>query len=282
MSLTSINTNLGAMTALQSLNRTNEALAQVQKRISTGYRVADARDDGGAFAVAQTVKSNSAALTAVNEQMGGLRGLVDISLTALEQVSKTMIDIRSDLTRLSDGTIGDAARDQYNQQYDQLRTQVSNFLADADYFGRNLLAGTSPADDVVTLRSESVDTADLYTLPALGPDTNFIVAAGPFADAAAARAALDETTGDYQIVHTTINDAMNRLGSDARYIDAQISYNSNKLDAMEGGLGALIDADLARESARLQALQIRQQLGSQTLSIANQAPQFLMSLFGGR
>jgi flagellin len=75
---------------------------------------------------------------------------------------------------------------------------------------------------------------------------------------------------------------MNRLGSDARYIDAQISYNSNKLDAMEGGLGALIDADLARESARLQALQIRQQLGSQTLSIANQAPQFLLSLFGGR
>jgi flagellin len=75
---------------------------------------------------------------------------------------------------------------------------------------------------------------------------------------------------------------MNRLGSDARYIDAQIGYNSNKVDAMEGGLGALIDADLARESVRLQALQIRQQLGSQTLSIANQAPQFLMSLFGGR
>jgi flagellin len=83
-------------------------------------------------------------------------------------------------------------------------------------------------------------------------------------------------------VNTTINNAMNRLGSDARYIDAQIGYNSNKVDAMEGGLGALIDADLARESVRLQALQIRQQLGSQTLSIANQAPQFLMSLFGGR
>ncbi|MCA3322218.1 MAG: flagellin [Roseomonas sp.] len=282
MSLTSINTNIGAMTALQSLNRTNDALAQVQKRISTGYRVADARDDGGAYAVAQTVRSNSSALTAVNEQMGGLRGLVDVSLTALEEVSKTMIEIRSVLTRLADGTVGDQARDQYNQQYDQLRTQVTNFLADADYFGKNLLTGSTPTDDIVTLRSESVETADLYTLPALGPDTKFIVAAGPFADAAAARAALDETTGDYQIVNKTINNAMNRLGSDARYIDAQITYNRDKVDAMEVGLGALIDADLARESARLQALQIRQQLGSQTLSIANQAPQFLMSLFGGR
>ena len=282
MSLSSVNTNLGAMLALQSLNRTNEALGEVQKRISTGYRVADAKDDGGAFAVAQSIKADTAALTTVNEQLGGLRGLVDVSLTALEQVSKTMIEIRSVLTRLSDGTVGDSARDQYNQQYDQLRTQVGNFLADASYFGRNLLTGTSPTDDVVTLRSESAETANLYTLPALGPDVNFIVAAGPFADAADARAALAETTGDCHLVNTTINNAMNRLGSDARYIDAHVVYNRDKLDAMEGGLGTLIDADLARESARLQALQIRQQLGSQTLSIANQAPQFLMSLFGGR
>jgi flagellin len=75
---------------------------------------------------------------------------------------------------------------------------------------------------------------------------------------------------------------MNRLGADARYVDAQIIYNRDKIDAIDAGLGSLIDADLAKESARLQALQIRQQLGTQTLSIANQAPQFLTSLFGGR
>jgi len=282
MSLNSINTNMGAMLALQSLNRTNESLAQVQKRVSTGFRVADARDDGGAYAVAQTIRGDTTALTAVNEQMGGLRGLVDVSLTALEQVSNTMIEIRTVLTRLADGTVGDEARDQYNQQYAQLRNQISNFLADADYFGRNLLTGTSPVDDIISLRSESAEAADLNTLAALGPSTNFMVAAGPYADAAAARAALVETTGDFHIVNTAINNAMNRLGSDARYIDSQITYNQNKMDAMEGGLGTLIDADLARESARLQALQIRQQLGSQTLSIANQAPQFLTSLFGGR
>jgi len=282
MSLNSVNTNMGAMLALQSLNRTNESLAQVQKRVSTGFRVADARDDGGAYAVAQSIRSDTSALTAVNEQMGGLRGLVDVSLTALGQVSKTMIEIRTVLTRLADGTVGDEARDQYNQQYAQLRSQVANFLADADYYGRNLLTGTSPTDDIISLRSESAEAADLQTLAALGPAMNFIVAAGPYADAAAARAALTETTGDFHIINTAVNNAMNRLGSDARYIDSQITYNQNKLDSMEGGLGTLIDADLARESARLQALQIRQQLGSQTLSIANQAPQFLTSLFGGR
>jgi flagellin len=282
MSITSVITNVGAMTALQSLNRTNDALAEVQKRISTGYRVADAKDDGGAFAVAQTVRSDTASLGAVNEQLGGLRGLVDISLTALQQVSKTMIEVRSVLTRLSDGTITGEARDQYNQQYAQLRDQITNFLEDADYFGRNLLTGTSPADDIITLRSESADAADLYTLPALGPSTNFLIMVGPFATDADARAALDPATGDFTDINNTINDAMNRLGADARYIDAQINYNGSKLDAMEAGLGNLIDANLAKESARLQALQIRQQLGTQTLSIANQAPQFLTSLFGGR
>jgi flagellin len=91
-----------------------------------------------------------------------------------------------------------------------------------------------------------------------------------------------DTTGDFHLINTAINDAMNRLGADARYISSQITYNQDKMDAMESGLGNLIDADLARESARLQALQIRQQLGTQTLSIANQGPQFLTSLFGGR
>jgi flagellin len=270
------------MMALQSLNRTNEALAQVQKRVSTGYRVSDAKDDGGAFAIAQTVRADTATLNAVNEQMGGMRGLIDVSLTSLKQVSNTMIEVRTVLTRLADGTINDEARDQYNQQYAQLRTQITNFLADADYNGRNLLTGTSPADDIVAMRSESADAADLYTLAALGPDANFIVAAGPFATAADAQAALTPSTGDFDSINKVINDAMNRLGADARYVDAQITYNRDKIDSIEGGLGSLIDADLAKESARLQALQIRQQLGTQTLSIANQAPQFLTSLFGGR
>ena len=132
MSMTSIMTNHAAMAALQSLNRTNDALAQVQKRISTGYRVADAKDDGGAFAVAQTVRADTATLNAVNEQLGGTRGLIDISLTSLEQVSKTMIEVRTVLTRLADGTLNDESRNQYNQQYAQLRTQIANFLADAN------------------------------------------------------------------------------------------------------------------------------------------------------
>jgi flagellin len=275
MNLNSVNTNLGAMTALQSLNRTNDALATVQKRVSTGFRVADAKDDGGAFAVAQSVRGDVAGLTAANEQLGGLKGIVDVTLNGLGQVSKTMVEVRTVLTRLADGTINDAQRDQYEQQYTQLRTQLERFIDDATYNGRTLLS-TDPAaggGDIVTIRNEQGTT---LTLAAFDGATDFVVDAAP-ADATAAQTAI---TGNWTDINKVINDAMNRLGADARYIDSQIGYNRDKLDAIEGGLGALIDADIAKEAARLQALQIRQQLGTQTLSITNQAPQALISLFG--
>ncbi len=275
MNLNSVNTNLGAMTALQSLNRTNDALATVQKRVSTGFRVADAKDDGGAFAVAQSVRGDVAGLTAANEQLGGLKGIVDVTLTSLGQVSKTMVEVRTVLTRLADGTINDEQRDQYEQQYDQLRTQIERFIDDATYNGRTLLSTDVAAGggDIVTIRNEQGTT---LTLAAFDGATDFVVDAAP-ADATAAQTAI---TGNWTDINKVINDAMNRLGADARYIDSQIGYNRDKLDAIEGGLGALIDADIAKEAARLQALQIRQQLGTQTLSITNQAPQALISLFG--
>jgi flagellin len=275
MNLNSVNTNLAAMTALQSLNRTNDALSVVQKRVSTGYRVADAKDDGGAYAVAQTVRGDIAGLTAANEQLGGLKGIVDVTLQGLGQVARTMIDLRTVLTRLADGTINGAQRTQYEQQYTQLQTQVQRFIEDATYNGRTLLSTdtASGGGDIVSIRNEAGTT---LTLAAFDGAADFVVAAPP-TDAAGAQAAI---AGDWSDVNEAINDALNRLGADARYVDAQISYNRDKLDAVEGGLGALIDADIAKEAARLQALQIRQQLGTQTLSITNQAPQALISLFG--
>ncbi|MFM7780865.1 MAG: flagellin, partial [Alphaproteobacteria bacterium] len=163
MNLNSVNTNIGAMTALQSLNRTNEALAAVQKRVSTGFRVADAKDDGGAYAVAQSVRGDVAGLTAANEQLGGLKGVVDVTLHGLGQVSKSMVDLRTVLTRLADGTINDTQRDQYEQQYAQLKTQVERFIVDATYNGRTLLSTDAAAGggDIVTIRNEQGITLTL-------------------------------------------------------------------------------------------------------------------------
>ncbi|MFM7422537.1 MAG: flagellin, partial [Alphaproteobacteria bacterium] len=227
MNLNSVNTNLAAMTALQSLNRTNDALGVVQKRVSTGYRVADAKDDGGAYAVAQTVRGDIAGLTAANEQLGGLKGIVDVTLQGLGQVSKTMVELRTVLTRLADGTINTEQRAQYEQQYTKLQTQVQRFVEDATYNGRTLLSTVvaSGGGNIVSIRNEAGTT---LTLAAFNGATDFVVAAAP-TDATAAQAAI---AGDWADVNENINDALNRLGADARYVDAQIGYNRDKLDAI--------------------------------------------------
>jgi flagellin len=276
MSMNSVNTNIGSQVALQSLNRTNDQLSVVQKRISTGFRVADAKDDGGAFAVAQTVRSDVAGLTAANEQLGGAKGVLDTTFAALGKVSETLINVRATLTRLADGTINDSQRAQYDAQYAALKTQMDNFIADATYNGRTLLSTDAAAGggDIVAIRNEAAGT---FTITAVDAGTDMVLDA-TIADAAAAQTSLD-AGGNFKEVEAAVADALNKFGSDSNYVDGQIRYNKDKIDAMEGGLGALVDADLAKESAKLQSLQIRQQLGTQALSISNQAPQTLLSLF---
>ena len=276
MSMNSVNTNIGSQVALQSLNRTSDQLSVVQKRISTGFRVADAKDDGGAFAVAQSVRADVSGLTAANEQLGGTKGVLETTFAALGKVSESMVKVRETLTRLADGTINDSQRSQYEAQYTALRTQIGNFISDATYNGRTLLTTDTAAGggDITAVRNEAGGT---FTVAAIDGAGTLQVTAAP-ADAAAAQAALADG-GDFETVESAVADALNQFGSDSNYIDSQIRYNKDKVDAMEGGLGALVDADLAKESAKLQSLQIRQQLGTQAMSIANQSPQTLLSLF---
>jgi flagellin len=276
MAMNSVNTNIASMVALQSLNRTSDQLSVVQKRVSTGFRVADAKDDGGAYAVAQTVRADVAGLAAANEQLGGTKGILETTFAALSKVSESMVKVRETLTRLADGTLNDEQRAQYTTQYTALKTQIENFISDATYNGRTLLSTDTGVGggSIDMTRNEAGGT---FTIAAVDGATDLVVDAVP-TSAALAQAALQDG-GDFETVEGKIADALNRFGAESNYIDSQIKYNKDKMDAMEGGLGALIDADLAKESAKLQALQIRQQLGTQALSISNQSPQMLLSLF---
>ena len=268
MSMNSVNTNRQAIVALQSLNQTNADLGTVQKRVSTGLRVADARDDGAAFAVASAVRSDIAGVTAVNEQLGGIKGILQTTFASLTQVTDTMKQARAALTRLSDGAISADQRTQYNAQYQSLATQIQGFIADANYNGRTLLGGT----DIVSIRNEAGDNFTIEAETAI----DLQITNATYADAAAARTYL---IAGFATVETAVSSALNKFGATMQYVENQISYNTKKNDALTDGLGALVDADLAKESANLQALQTRQQLGIQTLSLANQGPQVLLSLF---
>lgn len=276
MTMNSINTNMQSVIALQSLNVTNAQISVTQKRVSTGFRVSDARDDGGAFAVAQAVRSDIAGVIAVNEQLGGVKGVLETTFAALSVVSDTMKQARAVLTRLADGAISNQQRDQYKEQYRQLAGQVQKFLEDSAYNGRTLLS-TDPlkgGGDLIAIRNDaggtftiSAEDGTALALPTTPPNT------------AADATGWIVTGGTFDAKDSLISTALNKFGAAMSFVQNQIVYNAKKVDAMEGGLGALVDADLAKESSSLEALKVRQQLGVQTLGLANQGPQVLLGLF---
>jgi len=293
MSYNSINTNRQAVFAIQSLNQNTMELNAVQKRVSTGFRVADSRDDTGAFSVAQAVRSDLAGVTAVNEQLGGARGILSTTMTSLTQVSNAMQQLRTNVTRLADGAITAESRAQYNEQFQMLNRQIQSFVTDATYNGRTLLAtgattgfpGGTTGGQIVGIRNETggtytISAFDGASLTLAGNLTGTIAAPASATAAAGYISGTVSTTGtNLGSIEARINRALSSFGASQQFVDNQISYNTKKLDALNDGLGALVDADLAKESSRMTALQTRQQLSMQTLSMANQTPQSLLSLF---
>lgn len=276
MPLNSINTNVQSLIALQALNTTNDQIAVTQKRVSTGFRVADARDDGGAFAVAQSVRSDMAGVVAVNEQLGGVKGILETTFAALSVVSDTMKQVRATLTRLADGSISAGQRKTYEEQYKLLAEQMASFIDDALYNGRTLLSTNTTANggNITAIRNE---TGGTFTIQAVNGQSLKLPTAAP-ASATDAQTWI-QSGGDFDDRDKEISSTLNKFGTSMTFVENQIGYNSKKVDAMAGGLGALIDADLAKESSSLEALRVRQQLGVQTLSLANQGPQVLLGLF---
>jgi flagellin len=301
MPLNSVNTNIGSQVALQSLNQTSDLLQATQKRISTGYRVADASDDGAAFAIAQRVRSDVQGLTTVNQQLGNAKGLVGTALNALTSLSKTLGDAKGLLVSIADASITQAQRDQYVASYKTLVQQVANTVDGSTYNGQTLLgkaAGAVAGASKTVINNENGGTSTLsaadvstlantlatligstFTRTTAGVDSFATISAG--ADQTAALTALSATSGAsaFSTAQTSLSNLLNQTGADSRFLDQTITLTNQKIDSLNAGLGALVDADLSKESARLQALQIRQQLGTQALSLANQAPQALLSLF---
>ncbi len=307
MLINSVRTNLGAQVAMQSLGATTAQLLAAQKRVSTGLRVADAADDGPAFAVAQRVRADVGALTAANQQLGRARALVDTARDALTAISGSLVDAESLLVHIADGNISPFERDQHVGAYKALVSRVADQIDGASYGGQTLLgvfggpAGVPvAATDRTAVRDETgaaivIHAAAAELLPrwlaglvglgvqrdAAGRDTFTVNAFDTPRNAAARALRLTAGPAAFATIATRVGDALGRAAADSNGLSAAIAFNGGKIDSLAAGLGALVDADLGRESANLQALQIRQQLGAQALSLASQSPRTLLSLFKG-
>ncbi len=272
----SVNTNNSAMTALQNLDSTNTNLQSVQNVISTGLAVSSAKDNASVYSIAQSQRSDLSSLQAVTESLNRADSIATVASAAGANISDLLNQMREKVVGAMDTSIDTLSRNALNQDFQSILQQVSQSVENATFNGTNLIDGSQASNIsfIANADASSTITLSVRTMSVGGPIITIPTDAS-LQSASSASAVL--TMLDTSIAN--VNSALGALGSQQTQIEGHISFVSKLEDAIQGGIGNLVDADMATESSKLQALQVQQQLGTQALSIANQAPQQILSLF---
>jgi len=280
-----VNTNTGAMAALQSLTATTKSLSMTSSRITTGMDVSSTKDNSAAYVTAQSLRSDLGGLQTVAASLSRAKSVTDVAVAGAEQISDIVNQMKAKAYQAADTGIDQASRDNINKDFTALRDQITTIVSASTFNGTNLLKASGGSVSALQSLQDSDTTspttwqADSLAVANLGLDLGgsvvTVASGGNISSAALATAMIDTLT----TTQTNLATSLSTLGSASRKIDAQSTFNSKLSDAIEAGIGNLVDADLAKESAKLQALQVKQQLGVQALAIANQAPQTITSLF---
>ena len=290
--MSSLLTNASAMTALQTLQSTNKNLATTQNRIATGERVSTAQDNAAYWSIATTMRSDNKALSSVQDALGLGAGRLDTAYTAMDAAIKVVDEIKQKV--VSAFGASDEDKGKIQTEIGQYIEQLKGIATSANYAGSNLLATDDDATElsIVSSYNRASDgtvsvgtiTVDLEAITLMSEDGQTATALlGDVLDidveAADDDTALQTILDDLETVLSSMATAAATLGSAKTRVDLQQDFASKLADAIDRGVGQLVDADMNAESARLSALQTQQQLGVQALSIANQNSQNILSLF---
>ena len=306
--MASIMTNASAMTALQSLSATNKSLSQVQARISTGYRVGSAEDNAAYWSIATTMRSDNGALSTVKDALGLGAATIDVAYTGTNSAIETAKAIKNKLVAARQPGVD---RDKIQSEVTELQLQLASIGNTSVFSGENWLSVDSSAPGYNAAKSIVASFSRSGGSIAIGTIT-VDVAALKLYDSADKSGILDKedttTNGgvNYSVATLDISALTNsdndladleqmiasvdtaigsmttsaaNLGAVKQRVTLQQDFVHTLMDAIARGIGTLVDADMNEESTRLQALQVQQQLGVQSLSIANQASQSILSLF---
>jgi flagellin len=273
----SINTNKGAMVALQSLNATNRELFRTQNAISTGLKVANAKDNGAIWAIANKMRSDVSAYERVVESNENASAKVDIAISAGESIMELLNEMKGKALAASQAGLSASAQGALNADFLQMRDQITAIIANSTFDGANMTNGAAAINNAVSLG----DAAGGNTITVTGANIGLggtITTVTATSDVASSANALTSLG----LVNASINNLGTQIttwGAGSKRLDAHKRFVSKLQDALNSGIGGMVDADLSKESAKLQAAQVKQQLGVQALSIANGSTQSILSLF---
>jgi len=271
----SVNTNNGAAVALQYLNATQGQLAQTQSAINSGLKVADARDNGAVYAIAQNQRSAVAGYSSVINSINNGTSSIDVALSAGQSISDLLIQLKTAALSASDSSLDTASRQALNSNFTALRDQITTIVKNAVFNGFNLVDGST---NQITALASADGTRRITTQSQNMKLSGSIVTLKSTATIST-QAKASALVATIQTSLTNVDSALAKLSSGAAKFSIQATFAQKLSDTLTAGIGNLVDANMAQESATLQSLQVKQQLGVQALAIANQAPQAILSLF---
>jgi flagellin len=273
----SVNTNTSAMTALQYLNKTNAQISGTETAISTGLKVSTARDNGATYAIAQNMRGDVAGCSSIEDSLNRGLSALDVALSAGQSISDLMIEMKQKALAAADTSLDTASRDAMNQDFIALRDQIATVVANASFNGLNMLDGSTT---LVTALA-STDGSRRITVMT----QNFGFGQSVLGSAFTATVSIGSPSSASTMVKVvtnalvSIDAALSKLSAGAKKYSIQLGFTQKLSDSLTTGIGNLVDADMATESANLTSLQTKQQLGVQALSIANSTPGIILQLF---
>jgi flagellin len=271
----SVNTNPAAMTALQYLNLTQAQLNQTQNEISSGLKVATAKDNGAIYAIAQNQRGAVAGLQSVINSLNNGSSAIDVALSAGQSISDLLIQLKQQALSASDTSLDTASRQALNASFQALLGQISTIVTNATFNGCNLVNGSTNQISALA----SADGSRHVTTLAQNMSLSGMIVTIPSNASISTQSSASALIATIQTSLTNVDAALAKLSSGSAKFSIQATFTQNLSDTLTTGIGNLVDANMAQESAQLQSLQVKQQLGVQALAIANQAPQTILSLF---
>ena len=271
----SVNTNTGAMIALQYLNQTESQLQTTQIAINSGLKVASPTDNGAVYAIAQNMRGDVAGYQSVSDSLNRGTSVIDVALAAGQSISDLLTQLKAKALAAADTSLDTASRNALNADFTALRDQITTVIQNASFNGTNLVDGSSANIQAlastdgtkrITVSGQNLSLSGaIITLTSTGTVSTQSKASAMIATVNASLA--------------NVNASLATLASGSEKFSIQSDFVSKLVDALKTGIGNLVDANMATESAMLQSLQVKQQLGVQALSIANSAPAITLSLF---
>ena len=273
----SVNTNTGAMIALQYLNDTQAQMAQTQNAVDTGLKVSSAKDDGAVYAIAQNMRGDIAGYTSVTDSLNRGMSAIDVAMSAGQSISDLLVEMKTKALSASDTSLDTASRAAMNQDFIALRDQITTIVKNAVFNNYNLVDGSTQTITALA----SADGSRRITAAAQNMSLSGSIVTISTGASISTQAGASTMIAAIQTSLENVDSALAQLSAGSKKFSIQLGFASKLSDTLTTGVGNLVDADMAKESALLQSLQVKQQLGVQALSIANQSPQYRLSLFKG-